>query len=150
MGNLGYLLRDWLERIFSVEIIRSRNVFHLKGVFTRYRNQLFDGVMILRGETYTPPCQTTANTDGYDKLHEQMNPLSIDIKCVWYTIIRRNIILVYEPVMIGNVDRMWWVATIETLYIMIMLTLGYGLVNSLVSLKNYQRWDIEDSVVATH
>jgi hypothetical protein len=44
MGNLGYLLRDWLERIFSVEIIRSRNVFHLKGVFTRYRNQIFDGV----------------------------------------------------------------------------------------------------------
>ena len=86
MGNLSYLLRDKLKHMFSVEITRSRNVFHLKGFLRVTVIQYLMGQIILREELYTPPFQTTANTDGYEKLHivhhEQMNPLKIDIKCV--------------------------------------------------------------------
>ena len=125
MGNLSYLLRDKLKHMFSVEITRSRNVFHLKGFLRVTVKEYMMGQIILSEELYTPPFQTTANTDGYEKLHivhhEQMDPLKIDIKCVWFSIIKRHIILVHEPVMIGIVDRIWWVAPIETLHMVITL-----------------------------
>ena len=86
MGNLSYLLRDKLQHMFSVEITRSRNVFHLKGFLRVTVIQYLMGQIILREELYTPTFQTTSNTDGYEKLHighhEQMDLLKIYVKYV--------------------------------------------------------------------
>jgi hypothetical protein len=87
MGNLGYLLRNRLNHIFSVEITWSRKVFYLQGFFHVTVIEYLMGQIILREELYTPPFQTTANTDNYVKLHidlhGKMNPLRmIEIKFV--------------------------------------------------------------------
>ena len=81
MGNLGYLLRKRLYYIFSVEITRSRNVFYLKGFLHVTVIKYLMRQIILQKELYTPPFLTTANTDGYVKLHidlhGEMDPLGI-------------------------------------------------------------------------
>ena len=86
MGNLGYLLRNMLKYIFSVEITRSRNNFYLQGILYVTVIKYLMGEIILQEGLYTPPFQTTENTDGYVKLHMglhgKMNPLRIEIQFV--------------------------------------------------------------------
>jgi hypothetical protein len=81
MGNLGYLLRNRLKYIFSVEITRSRNNFYLQGILYVTVIKYLMGEIILQEGLYTPPFQTTANMDGYVKLHidlhGEMDPLGI-------------------------------------------------------------------------